>query len=163
MPPVFSPLSPSRALLWSIEETIGLTTLPSVNDSTLTSGPSRNSSMTTVSPLAPNLWSSIIVRSPSLASSRVSAMITPLPSASPSALITVGIGQVSMYSRAAFISLKISYSAVGIPYFFISFLENALLPSMIAAALFGPKQGIPFSSSMSTSPRTSGSSGATTT
>ena len=146
-----------------MDETIGLTTLPSVNDRTLTSGPSRNSSITTVSPLAPNFLSSMIVRSPTLASSRVSAIITPLPSASPSALITVGIGQVSMYFRAASISSKISYDAVGIPYFFMSRLEKALLPSMRAAALSGPKQGMPFSSSMSTRPSTSGSSGATTT
>ena len=48
------------------------------------------------------------------------------------------------------------------PYFLISPLAKALLPSMAAAAALGPKQGIPRSSSRSTAPITSGSSGATT-
>ena len=52
--------------------------------------------------------------------------------------------------------------AVGIPYFFIRFLENILLPSIIAAFARGPKQAIPASLSLSTAPSTSGSSGATT-
>ena len=48
------------------------------------------------------------------------------------------------------------------PYFFIKFLENTLLPSIIAAFLFGPKQGIPIAFKASTAPSTNGSSGATT-
>ena len=41
-------------------DTIGLTVLPSVNASTLTSGPVKNSSITTRLPLFPNFPSSII-------------------------------------------------------------------------------------------------------
>ena len=48
------------------------------------------------------------------------------------------------------------------PYFSIRLLAKDLLPSMAAAAFVGPKQAIPFSLSRSTSPMTSGSSGATT-
>ena len=95
-------------------------------------------------------------------SSYVSAMITPFPRARPSALITIGIFCLLTYSNALFISLNISYFAVGILYFLINSLEKALLPSIIAAALFGPKHGIPRSESKSTRPSTRGSSGATT-
>ena len=48
------------------------------------------------------------------------------------------------------------------PYFFIRFLENTLLPSMMAALARGPKQGMPAASRASTQPSTRGSSGATT-
>ena len=48
------------------------------------------------------------------------------------------------------------------PYFFIRFFEKTLLPSIIAAFLRGPKQGMPRLSSLSTQPSTSGSSGVTT-
>ena len=58
---------------------------------------------------------------------------------------------------------KTSYFAVGILYFFISFLENTLLPSMIAAFFLGPKVLNPLACKASTIPSTSGSSGATTT
>ena len=47
------------------------------------------------------------------------------------------------------------------PYFFIRFLENTLLPSITAARLSGPKQGTPIPFSRSTAPSTRGSSGAT--
>ncbi len=60
MPPVFRPVSWSLARLWSMLETMGLTTLPSVKLSTLTSGPVRNSSTTTWLPDAPNFLSSMI-------------------------------------------------------------------------------------------------------
>ena len=75
-----------------MEDTIGRSVSPSVNAKTETSGPVRNSSTTIVSPLAPNFLSSIIPRTASIAASRVSAMTTPLPSASPSALMTAGSG-----------------------------------------------------------------------
>jgi hypothetical protein len=52
-------------------------------------------------------------RTASIASSRVWAMITPLPKARPSALITVGIGASCRYARAASILVKTSYAAVG--------------------------------------------------
>ena len=49
------------------------------------------------------------------------------------------------------------------PYFFIKSLAKALLPSITAAFFFGPKAGMPASSSASTMPAASGSSGATIT
>ena len=76
-------------------ETIGFTVVPSVKDRTETSGPSRYSSITILSPLFPNFLSSMISRTAPQASSRVIATVTPLPSARPSALTTVGIGAVS--------------------------------------------------------------------
>ena len=57
--------------------------------------------------------------------------------------MTVGMGAVLMYPSALSASSKTSYAAVGMPYFFIRFLEKTLLPSMIAASLRGPKQGMP--------------------
>ena len=69
-------------------DTMGTTVSPSVNESTETSGPVRNSSMTTRLPLAPNFPSSIISRTALFASALLPAMMTPLPSASPSALTT---------------------------------------------------------------------------
>ena len=69
---------------------MGLTTLPSVKLSTLTSGPVRNSSTTTWLPEAPNFLSSMISLMPSAACSSFSQISTPLPSASPSALMTTG-------------------------------------------------------------------------
>ena len=91
----------------------------------------------------------------------VSAIITPLPSARPSALITIGAWCSSIYALAFAASSKTSYFAVGMLKFLIRSFENALLPSIIAALLLGPKHGIPFPSSSSTMPSTSGSSGAT--
>ena len=162
MPPVLRPSSLSRAFLWSMEETIGTTTLPSVKLRTETSGPVRNSSMTTLEPEAPNLPSSIISLTASIASSLVCAMITPLPRARPSALMTVGMGAVSRYASALSQSSKTSYAAVGMLYFFMRFFEKILEPSMMAALASGPKHGMPMASSSSTQPRTSGSSIATT-
>ena len=79
---------------------MGTTVSPSVNESTETSGPVKNSSITIFSPLLPKTLSSIISRTARFASSRVSAIITPLPSAKPSALITAGSGAVSRYASA---------------------------------------------------------------
>ena len=78
-----------------MEDTIGTMVLPSVKESTDTSGPVRYCSMTIRSPLLPNAPSSIMALTAACASDRVSAMMTPLPSASPSALITVGKDTVS--------------------------------------------------------------------
>ena len=49
-----------------------------------------HSSMTTVEPEAPNLWSCIMERTASSASSTVAATTTPLPRARPSAFTTMG-------------------------------------------------------------------------
>ena len=158
MPPVLSPVSLSPARLWSIDETIGTTVSPSVKESTDTSGPVRNSSITILFPLSPKAFSSIIRRTASSASSRVFAIITPLPRASPSALITVGRGASLIYSSASRALSNTLYSAVGMPYFFIRFLANTLLLSIAAAALVGPKQGMPQSLRASTAPSARGSS-----
>ncbi len=74
---------------------MGTSVSPSVKDSTDTSGPVRNSSITTFAPLSPKMRPSIMERTASRAASRVSQISTPLPSARPSALTTVGRGQVS--------------------------------------------------------------------
>ena len=48
------------------------------------------------------------------------------------------------------------------PYRFIKFLANTLLPSMAAAFFLGPKHRMPSALRASTAPKTRGSSGATT-
>ena len=91
-------------------------------------------------------------------------MITPLPSARPSALITVGNSFLSLiYSIASSALSNTLYSAVGILYFCISSFEKTLEPSIIAAFARGPNVLNPASLRASTIPATSGSSGATTT
>ena len=95
---------------------------------------------------------------PSFASSNVLQISTPFPSARPSAFNTIGKLAVSRYASAFSASSKFSYAAVGMLYFFIKSLENALLPSRIAAFLRGPKIRSPLSSKISTTPPTSGSS-----
>ena len=143
---------------------MGLRVLPSVKASTDTSGPVRNSSTTTWAPLSPKILSSMMECRAALDSSSFWAMMTPLPRARPSALMTAGYFPWSlMYSRAAAGSAKTSYPAVGMRYFFIRFLENTLLASIWAAAALGPKQGIPAASIKSTMPAARGSSGATNT
>ena len=69
---------------------MGLRALPSVKASTLTSGPVRNSSTTTWLPDSPNTLSSMMEWRAALASSSFWAMMTPLPNARPSALMTAG-------------------------------------------------------------------------
>ena len=84
-----------------MEDTIGISVSPSVKLSTDTSGPVRNSSITTREPDSPNIRSSMTACIAASASSRVCAIVTPLPRASPSALMTVGSGQLLIYSSAA--------------------------------------------------------------
>ncbi len=74
---------------------MGTSVSPSVKARTDTSGPVRNSSMTTRSPLRPNFLSTIMASMAAAASSLLWAMMTPLPRASPSALMTMGISQLS--------------------------------------------------------------------
>ena len=117
-----------------------------------------NSSMTIVSPAVPNFLSSISSSTPASASSLFSHIRTPLPSASPSALRTIGYSAVSRYFLASLADVNVSYAAVGILYFFIRSLENALEPSRIAAFFLGPNTLKPSASNTSTTPPTSGSS-----
>ena len=64
--------------------------------------------MTTRAPLSPKARSSIALFTASTASSRVMATTTPLPSARPSALTTMGTLALSTYSSAASASSKTS-------------------------------------------------------
>ena len=89
--------------------------------------------MSTRAPLWPNLPPCIISTTACFASSTVAATTTPLPSASPSALTTIGAPCVSRYASALSISVKVSLFAVGIPYLRIRFLEKILLASICAA------------------------------
>ncbi len=131
---------------------------PSTKLSTDTSLPVINSSMTILSPAVPNCLSNISVLTPSFASSNVLQIRTPFPSARPSAFNTVGIGAVSRYASASSALVKVSYAAVGMWYFFIKSLENALEPSRMAAFFLGPNTRRPAVSKASTTPPTSGSS-----
>ncbi len=90
MPPVLGPRSPARSRLWSCAGTRESTRSPSVRASTDTSSPSMNSSTSTWWPLSPKALPSSIDSMASSASARVSQTITPLPAASPEALITTG-------------------------------------------------------------------------
>ena len=69
---------------------MGTMVLPSVKASTVTSGPVMHSSMTTLAPAAPKALFSIMLTTAALASSKVWATTTPLPSARPSHLTTMG-------------------------------------------------------------------------
>ena len=135
-----------------------LIVFPSTKDNTDTSRPVINSSITIWLPAEPNFLSIMISFTPASASSKVLQISTPFPSASPSAFRTIGIFAVFRYSSAFSGSSKFSYAAVGMLYFFIKSLENALEPSRIAAALFGPNTRSPSASKASTTPPTNGSS-----
>ncbi len=65
-----------------------------------------NSSITTEAPAAPKRLPESMSRTASIAWSIVSAMITPLPAASPSALITIGRGCARTYASAGPTSVK---------------------------------------------------------
>ena len=118
--------------------------------------------MTTQSPATPNCRSSIASRIAEYACSRVCATVTPLPAARPSALTTIGIGQVSRCALAPSKSVKVSDIAVGMAQSAMSDLAKALLLSMRAASLVGPKASSPASVKASTMPSASGASGPTT-
>ena len=115
MPPVFGPLSPSKARLWSIDETMGTIVRPSVKARTETSGPKSRSSISTRSPLAPKMRSLMMAATAATAWSASSATTTPLPRARPSAFTTTG-PPTDAYASARSASSKTSYRAVGIPY-----------------------------------------------
>ena len=89
MPPVFGPLSPSNARLWSCADASGSAVSPSHSAKNEASSPARNSSMTTSAPaVAQAAAEHHVDRGFGLGD--VSATITPLPAASPSALTTIG-------------------------------------------------------------------------
>src|SRR5215203_586042 len=86
-------------------------------------------------------------------------MITPLPAARPSAFSTVGYVVVATRSSASSRLRSSTCEAVGTPASSISSFANAFEPSSSAAALLGPKAGMPASSRASTAPATSPASG----
>ena len=90
MPPVFGPVSSSKARLWSCTETMGTTRAPSEKTRKETSSPARNSSMTVLAPALPNFLSAIISSTAAVAPAASFTTTLPLPAARPSALITKG-------------------------------------------------------------------------
>ena len=89
-------------------------------------------------------------------------MITPLPSASPSALITTGNSTCSQYRSASGLSEKVRASAVGIFSARINSFAKIFDDSSRAADLVGPKMRNSSVVKRSTIPSDKGSSGPTT-
>ena len=90
MPPVFGPRSPSKIRLWSWVEAKASAFLPSAMTMKLASSPAMNSSITTRWPASPMPPPASIMSMAACASASVIATTTPLPAASPSALMTMG-------------------------------------------------------------------------
>ena len=86
----------------------------------------------------------------------------PFPAAKPDAFTTMGAPRSRTYASAPSRSVKVRCSAVGTPALRMSSFEKALLDSMRAAALLGPKTGRPLASKRSTTPPARGASGPTT-
>ncbi len=104
MPPVFGPRSPSWMRLWSCVEAKASAFLPSAITMKLASSPAMNSSITTRWPASPSGRRRACSRSPRGPPRDVVATTTPLPAASPSALITIGAPFSSTCACAAFAS-----------------------------------------------------------
>ena len=90
IPPVFGPVSPSPAALWSCDDASGTTSLPPTTQMKLASSPARNSSITIRRPASPNARPQSMSSTAASASACDCATTTPLPAASPSALTTSG-------------------------------------------------------------------------
>mmetsp|Transcript_58739 Transcript_58739/g.165742 ORF Transcript_58739/g.165742 Transcript_58739/m.165742 type:complete len:264 (+) Transcript_58739:1409-2200(+) len=168
MPPVLTPSSPSFTRLWSCAGTIMDAALPSENAMQLHSSPTSSCSTTTSSPAAPKAPSSMISFTPCNASSTDWGMITPLPAASPLALTTTSCPaaySALTYSQAASYSLFLKFlnAAVGRSYFAKKSFEKAFDASSSAAALEGPKHGMPLAAQASARPAQRGASGPTNT
>src|SRR3954454_76859 len=145
MPPVLAPVSASPMRLKSWAAGSASACSPSHTANTEISSPSSSSSITSESPNA------AAPRMPASTSSTVRQTKTPLPAASPSALITHG-------GRAAG-----SACAVGTPAAAITSFAKRFDPSIRAAAAPGPKTGTPAWRRSSATPATSGASGPMTT
>src|SRR2546425_3404818 len=109
MPPVFAPVSPSPTRLWSRAGGSATTVSPSTRACSEASSPLRTASS------GPGPLFAGGEASASTAASRVSATVTPLPSARPSAFTTTGASQRESASRAAAASANDSHFAVGTP------------------------------------------------
>src|SRR5579883_2031069 len=161
MPPVLGPRSPSSSRLWSCAGRNGSQPSPSVRKSNETSSPSMCSSTRISAPAAPNTrWVSMASIAAS-ASASVPATVTPLPAASPEALITTGAPSSRAARRASSARVCRSARAVGTPALRISSLANTFELSTAAAAAVGPKIGSRRARNRSTMPRASGASGPT--
>ena len=114
--------------------------------------------MTTVSPASPNRPANISSTVAS-ASAVLVAITTPLPAASPLALMTIGSGCARSHPASKSARVKLRYCAVGILWRRRNSLANDFEPSSCAQARLGPKQARPAAWKASTSPKTSGVSG----
>ena len=147
--------------MWSFEDASGTILSPETKQIKLASSPFKNSSITITELLIPLAFpvnkSLISLR----AVSSSSTIKTPLPAASPSAFITIGIFCFFMYFDAEIESVKVSCFAVKtFPEFKIS-LQKLFEPSNCEAALQGPNIFKLFFLNSSTIPSTSGASGPT--
>ncbi len=97
MPPVFGPLSPSYALLWSCTAGLDASAFPSTNAWTVNSSPTRRSSITTCPfsrrPLTYSLAPSLSTWSPTT--------FTPFPPVRPAGLTTAPFSNPSINSHAS--------------------------------------------------------------
>src|SRR6185312_138315 len=134
---------------------------PSVSTNSDSSSPSMNSSTRIVSPASPKARPSSIERAASRAASVVSQTITPLPAASPDALITTGAPSSSIARSASASDEARSARAVGTAADSITDLANALDDSSRAAARDGPKIGMRAPRKASAIPASSAASGPT--
>ena len=123
--------------------------------------PVRHSSMRMRVPASPKHRPFIIESIAVFASAESCAMITPLPSASPSALTTRGNRASSTKANAASHLENAAPRAVGILLFRINSFAKILEDSSRAADCEGPKTHRPSRSKRSTMPAASGSSGPT--
>src|SRR2546430_5639619 len=126
------------------------------------SEPTRHSSIKTRRPASPNRPSLSIASTAACASSTFVATITPLPSASPSALITIGKCDSFRNARAASCFSKIAARAVGMCFARINSFAKIFDHSRRAADFVGPNIRRPSASKKSTMPLANGSSGPTT-
>ena len=101
IPPVFGPVSPSPAALWSWEDASATASPPPTAQMKLASSPARNSSTTILRPASPNARPESISPAAASASSSECATTTPLPAARPSALTTIGAPCPRMWEAAA--------------------------------------------------------------
>src|SRR6056297_1742813 len=158
MPPVFGPVSPSPARLWSCAVPIGRTSVPSQSTKNDASSPLMTSSITTSAPAPPKAPPNMSSMAAS-ASATVSATITPLPAASPSALTTMGAPCARTWSFAGPAAVNRAQAAVGAPAASQIALVKCFEASSSAAACEGPNTKRPASRSRSLTPAASGASG----
>ena len=95
----------------------------------------------------------------STASAIFSVTVTPFPAASPSLLITQGLGYPSNTLSISELSVIMTEPAVGTPSILMMLFACCFDPSSNAPSAFGPKQLIPKCLNRSANPATRGASG----